>query len=87
MDYPEDDDDSPDKTYSPRVSNSMKWWLAIFLGIVFFIVALGAVYNLSNAVWTSAGFPTYLCGPGCPNAWGVFIHAIIFVIIIRLILW
>lgn len=75
------------RTYLPTVTNSMKWWLAIFLGILFFIIAFGGTYTLTNALWTGLGLPCYLVAPGCPNVWGVFIHAIIFILIIRLILW
>lgn len=78
---------APVRTYLPTVTNSMKWWLAIFLGVLFFIIAFGGTYNLTNAIWTSVGLPTYLNAPGCPNVFGVFLHAIVFALLIRLILW
>ena len=75
------------RSYVPTVTNAMKWWLAIFLGILFFLIAFPGTYNVTNAVWTSVGLPSYMNAPGAPNAWGVLIHAIIFALIIRLILW
>lgn len=78
---------SPVRTYLPTVTSSMKWWLAIVLGLLFFIMAFGGTYNVTNAVWTGIGLPTYMNGPGSPKWWGVLIHAIIFILIIRLILW
>lgn len=78
---------APIRTYLPTVTSSMKWWLAIFLGLLFFIVAFPGTYNLTNAIWTSLGLPSFLQAPGCPTTVGVLIHAIIFLIIIRLILW
>lgn len=78
---------APVRTYLPTVTNSMKWWLAIFLGILFFIIAAPVTYNVTNCIWTSVCLPSYLCAPGCPNVWGVLIHAIIFILLIRLFLW
>lgn len=75
------------RPYLPKVTNSMKWWLAIFLGFLFFLIAYGGTYNFTNYAWTCAGLPSYLCGPGCPTVWGVVVHAIIFILIIRLILF
>lgn len=77
----------PVRSFLPTVTNSMKWWLAIFLGILFFLIAFGGTYNLTNAVWTGIGLPSFLNAPGCPNTWGVFIHAVVFTLLIRLILW
>ncbi|MEM3858032.1 MAG: hypothetical protein QW478_01355 [Candidatus Micrarchaeaceae archaeon] len=76
-----------DIEYMPVVTSSMKWWLSLFLGFIFFILALPWVYNATNGVWTTLGLPSYLRSPGCPNIWGVLIHAILFALIIRLILW
>ena len=84
--FPRSDRGRP-RPYLPTVTSTMKWWLAIFLGFLFFLIAYGGTYNFTNCVWTSAGLPSYLCAPGCPNICGVIIHAIIFVLIIRLILW
>ncbi len=75
------------RTYLPTVTNSMKWWLAIFLGLIAFLIFLGATYNVTNSIWTAIGLPSFLNGPGNPKVWGVLIHAIIFALIIRLILW
>jgi len=71
----------------PTVTNGMKWWLAILVGILFFLLAFGGTYNFTNAIWTSLGGPSYLKAPGCPNGWGVLVHTILFILLIRLILW
>lgn len=78
---------TPIRSFLPSVTNSMKWWLAIFLGILFFLIAFGGTYNLTNSIWTGIGLPSFLKAPGCPNTTGVLIHAIVFVLLIRLILW
>jgi len=78
---------APVRPYLPTVTNSMKWWLAIFLGILFFIFAFGGTYNLTGTVFNSVGFPSYLVSSGCPSIWGVLVHAMLFILVIRLILW
>ena len=77
----------PVRTYLPVVTSCMKWWVAIFLGILFFIFAYGGTYNFTNAVWTSGCLPSYLCRPGCATTLGVFIHAILFMFVVRLLLY
>jgi hypothetical protein len=77
----------PVRTYFPTVTSSMKWWLSIFLGILAFLIFFGGTYNVTNSIWVSLGLPSFLYGPGCPTVGAVVIHAIIFALIIRLILW
>jgi hypothetical protein len=71
----------------PSVTSPMKWWLAIILGFIFFIFAYGGTYNLTNKIWTTLGGKSYLTNSGSPNIWGVIIHAILFTLFIRLLLW
>lgn len=78
---------APVRTYLPTVTNSMKWWLAIFLGILFFIFALPISFYVVNSVWTCLCLPSFMCPEGCAKVWGVLIMAILFTIVIRLILW
>lgn len=75
------------RTYLPCVTSAMKWWLAVLLGILYFIVAFGGTYNFTNALWTGLCLPSYINTSGCPKSFGVFVHAIVFILIIRLILW
>lgn len=74
-------------TIVPSVTSAMKWWLAILVGFIFFIFAYGGTYNLTNKVWTSLGGKSYVGNPQSPRTWGVIIHAILFTLFIRLILW
>lgn len=68
-------------------SSSAKWWLAIFVAIIFFIIAAPCTYNLTNGIVEAAGLPGFLCAPGCPNIWGVLLHAVVFAIVLRIIMW
>jgi hypothetical protein len=78
---------TPIRTYLPTVTNSMKWWLAIFLGFIAFLIFLPVMYNLTNSIWTGLGLPSLLNGFGSPKVVGVLIQAILFALLIRLILW
>jgi hypothetical protein len=94
MNTPEESENVPvvvnnisNKTILPTVTSSMKWWLAIVLGGLFFIFGYGGTYNLTNTVLTTVGSPSYLIVPGCPNVLGVTSHALLFILCVRLILW
>ena len=78
---------TPIRTYLPTVTNSMKWWLAIFLGFLAFLIFLPIMYNLTNAAWTGLCLPSLLNGSGSPKVIGVLIQAVLFALLIRLILW
>jgi hypothetical protein len=80
------EDNSDPEIYEPEVLSVTKWALAIGLGILFLILALPCTYRLSNSVWTSLGFKSYVNNRGGVNVTGVVIHAIIFALIIRIIL-
>lgn len=74
------------KKVLPDITNSMKWWLAIFLGFLFLIIALPATYGLTNSIWSGIGLPSFLSPGGVPSTLGVIIHAIVFALVIRLLL-
>lgn len=78
---------APIRTYLPTVTNSMKWWLAIFLGVIAFIIFLPIMYKLINTLWTGLGLPSLLNTNGSQKVIGVLIQAVLFALLIRLILW
>jgi len=78
---------TPIRTYLPTVTSSMKWWLAIFLGFIAFLIFLPIMYNLTNSLWTGLGLPSLLNTFGSPRVVGVLVQAILFALLIRLILW
>ena len=75
------------RSFLPTVTNSMKWWLAIFLALLFFVLAFPGTYNLTNSLWSAVGLPRYLSSSGCPTVVGVLIHAAVFGLIVRILLW
>ena len=68
-----------------NLTSSQKWWLALLVGVLFFIIASPLAYRLTSTASISLGFgPT--SGPGA-NWGGLLLHAIIFALLVRLILW
>lgn len=74
----------PDYVVIPTVTSSVKWWLAILLGALFFFLAFSPAYNFSRTIWTKVSGKQIA---GCPNNWIILVHAIIYGLIIRLVLW
>ena len=67
-------------------NNEEKWWIAILLGFIFAIVSSPAAYYITSYIITSLGGISLIYGPG-PNFAGLLIHTLIFIIIVRIILW
>lgn len=67
-------------------TNSQKWWAAIVIGFVFALISSPAAYFVTSTVTTSLGGAPLVFGPG-PNLVGLLVHTIIFILIVRLILW
>lgn len=68
-----------------RVTNFDKWTIAGIIAVLFFIFSLPFIYNISNAGAKLIGART-VSKHGCPSIFGILVHAIIFLIIIRLLM-
>lgn len=66
--------------YLPIVTNSMKWWLSILLGVLFFLLASPWAFKVTDSL-------TGLAPGGVPTTAAVVIHAVIFAVILRLFMW
>lgn len=67
-------------------TSGQKWWAAVVLGFVFALVSSPVAYYITSSVTTSLGGISLIEGPG-PNVPGLLLHTIIFILIVRLILW
>jgi len=71
------------KPINSQPNNDQKWLFALILGLLFVILAAAPSYLLSQRIYYEFSdhyFPT-------TPLWAVCIHGIIFILIIRLILW
>lgn len=83
-----------DSRVSPDVNTSsvnpptsgQKWWASILLGIVFALVSSPAAYYLTSTASTKLDGVALYNGRG-PNLAGLLLHTLIFILIVRIILW
>jgi len=67
-------------TINTPPTSSEKWWYAFVIGILFFLLSSSFAYGITNGI---IGM-TY--ADSSPTIFGLFIHGLIFVIIVRLAL-
>ena len=67
-------------------TSSHKTWAAVLLGFIFFIISSPAAYNVTSQVSTYISGQPLMKGSG-PTLPGLIIHTLIFIIIVRIILW
>src|SRR5205085_10642181 len=70
-----------DKPYT----SADKWTASIMIGLLFLIISSPFVYKLTNKITNGIGI-AIVDEQGCPNLIGLLSHAIIFVLILRLII-
>lgn len=77
---------SDDKPFCTQPTSAQKWWASVLLGFIFTIISSPLAYYITSTVTTSLGGISLIDGTG-PNLAGLLIHTIIFILVIRLILW
>jgi hypothetical protein len=68
-----------------RVSSFDRTLIAVIIGIVFFLIAMPFAFKLSNKATKFVGVRTIHSG-GSPTLPGMFIHTIIFIIVVRFLM-
>lgn len=67
-------------------SSSQKWWAALILGLLFFVISSPLAYYLSSTVTTTlGGLPTTI--DYGPTLIGLIIHTLLFILLVRLLMW
>ena len=74
------------KTTCTQPTNGQKWWAAVILGLLFAIVSSPPAYIITSSITKNTFGISLMEGPG-PNFWGLLIHTLLFILIIRFILW
>ena len=69
-----------------KPTSGQKWWAAVICGFVFALISSPAAYYATSMVSTSLGGIPLAYSPG-PNFFGLLIHTLIFILLIRIILW
>ena len=74
------------KQNSTQPTSGQKWWAAVILGFVFALLSSPTAYHITSQASVAIGGSTLIEGNG-PYLSGLLIQTIIFIIIVRLILW
>lgn len=75
-----------EKNNQIQPTDGHKWWAAVICGFIFGLISSPPAYYVTSTLLTSAGGVTTMTGPG-PGFVGLLLHSIIFILIIRLVLW
>lgn len=78
--------DPTSKPYCTQPTGGQKWWAAVILGFLFALISSPSAYYMTSQVTDAVVGVSTMEGPG-PNLFGLLIHTIIFILVIRLILW
>lgn len=62
-----------------------KWMVAVFAGLLFAILASPFVFRFTNGLTAALGFEI-ADSEGCPNMIGIALHAVVFILIVRLLM-
>lgn len=63
-------------------TSSEKWWCSFILGILFALISSSFVYGITNGIFGM----TWTEGVGGPTIFGLLLHTLVFILIIRLLL-
>ena len=75
-----------DTVTGSQVTSGQKWWAAVLLGFIFFLISSPVAYNITSQVTLNTIGVPLMYGTG-PTLAGLLIHTVIFVLIVRVILW
>lgn len=74
------------KPYYTQPTSGQKWWAAVILGMIFALLSCPSSYYMTSRVTNAVADADTINGKG-PTTTGLIMHTIIFILIIRLILW
>lgn len=74
----------PENPTKPYTSQD-KWIVSLIAGLLFLLIASPFLFGAMNALTLTFGMSIATPG-GCPNLGGLLLHAIIFMLIVRLMM-
>lgn len=79
-----------DKPNCTVPTSGQKWWAAIILGVLFALISSPPAYAITSKISTTlGGMPLYTFTDTYPGQTllALFIHTLIFILIVRILLW
>jgi hypothetical protein len=68
-----------------ELSNEKKWTLSFYTAIAALLVMNPYTFKFVNVITSKMGFSTS-SNEGCPTVYGVLLHTIVFLLVIRLLM-
>ena len=68
-----------------HLDEGQKWIVILYCVLLFLIISSPFMYNLTNFVTELVGWET--SSYGCPNTGGLILHAIVFGLLVRLLMF
>lgn len=70
---------------SKPITNKDKWIISLISALLFLLIASPYMFKLTNNLLSSTGYST--CDMrGCPNTFGLVLHASVFLLVTRLLM-
>ena len=70
------------------LTNGQKWLAALIAAILFAIISSKVVYQLTNSLFVSIFGPKAATwGVNGPTMFGLILHTVVFLLLVRLLLW
>ena len=69
-----------------RLSDKDKWLIAVIIGVLFLILAAPLIFKFSNVIFKPLKLPT-IKENGMPTIFGLLLHTIVFILILRLLMY
>jgi hypothetical protein len=64
--------------------NEKKWNISVYSGLLFFIIASPVLFRIVNNLTMNLSGTSIANEAGCPNMIGLILHALVFIIIVRI---
>lgn len=72
-------------TKHENINEGDKWLISLFSAIAFLLIAAPFTYRFTGSIFSQLGVT--IQKDGCPNIWGLIIHAILFALIVRIMMF
>ena len=68
-----------------ELTNEKKWTISFYTAIAVLLIMNPYTFKIVNKITSTMGFPI-ANHEGCPNGYGLLLHAIVFLLLIRLLM-
>ena len=70
--------------YHDNLNEAQKWIIGLYCGLLFLLISSPFMYKLTGSLTKLIGWET--SENGCPNISGLFLHTVVFILLLRVIM-